>query len=72
MKAIKDVKINYDIEQQYFVTGMQDFNYLYSNSFEVLIELSCLKFVPETSLAKEWINNKQALLKFIEMVTNIN
>nr|XP_039260303.1 carboxypeptidase Z-like [Styela clava] len=46
--------------------GMQDFNYLYTNSFEILIELSCRKFLPAKELPREWINNKEALLKYIE------
>jgi len=52
---------------------MQDFNYLHSNTFEITIELSCCKY-PTTQdglLGKEWDNNKEALLTYMEMVNNI-
>ncbi|XP_060532890.1 carboxypeptidase D [Cylas formicarius] len=46
--------------------GMQDFNYVHSNCFEVTFELSCCKFPPAGTLPEEWRNNKEALLRFIE------
>jgi hypothetical protein len=47
--------------------GMQDFNYLATNCFEITLELSCMKF-PEASLLEEaWNDNKAALLNFMWM-----
>lgn len=50
--------------------GMQDFNYLNSNAFEITLELSCCKYpsAKEGALQKEWDNNKEALLAYMEMV----
>uniref|UniRef100_A0A6P7FUX0 Carboxypeptidase D n=1 Tax=Diabrotica virgifera virgifera TaxID=50390 RepID=A0A6P7FUX0_DIAVI len=46
--------------------GMQDFNYVHSNCFEVTFELSCCKFPLAKTLPQEWANNKEALLTFME------
>lgn len=43
--------------------GMQDFNYVHSNCFEITLELSCCKHVPVDNLAEEWRNNKEALIR---------
>jgi carboxypeptidase D len=53
--------------------GMQDFNYLHSNAFEITLELSCCKYpsASDGNLGKEWDNNKEALLNYMEMVNNI-
>merc|ERR1712203_86812 len=48
--------------------GMQDFNYLFSNCFELTIELSCCKYPPSEELQTQWNYNKEALLSFLEVV----
>lgn len=53
--------------------GMQDFNYLHSNDFEITIELSCCKYPSskDSYLGTEWDNNKEALLTYMEMVNKL-
>jgi len=48
--------------------GMQDFNYVHSNSFEITLELSCCKHPPASTLQNEWILNKESLLKYMEAI----
>lgn len=48
--------------------GMQDFNYLHSNCFEITIEMSCCKYPPASELPKEWDNNRDALINFMQQV----
>lgn len=45
--------------------GMQDFNYLASNDFEITVELGCSKYPPPSRLEKEWQDNKLALLNLL-------
>jgi len=46
--------------------GMEDFNYLHSNCFEITMELSCCKYPQSSQLANEWDLNKEPLLRFVE------
>jgi len=46
--------------------GMQDFNYVHANTFDITFELSCCKFPPKETLLAEWEANKDALWKYTE------
>ena len=51
--------------------GMQDYNYVHSNCFEITIEQGCKKFPEASELPKQWEENKRALIAYIDQV-NIN
>lgn len=48
--------------------GMQDYNYLHSNDFEITLEVGCTKFPNASDLPNYWLENREPLLRFIEMV----
>ncbi|KAG7299519.1 hypothetical protein JYU34_016482 [Plutella xylostella] len=45
--------------------GMQDFNYLATNAFEITLELGCEKFPAAEQLESEWERNREALIEFM-------
>ncbi len=47
--------------------GMQDYNYLHSNCFEITVEMACCKFPPGSSLPRLWEDHRNALIKFLSM-----
>lgn len=50
------------------VGGMQDWNYLNSNCFEITLELGCFKYPFTKDLPSYWDANKYALLVFMAQV----
>ncbi|KAI4887335.1 hypothetical protein NFI96_025827 [Prochilodus magdalenae] len=48
--------------------GMQDYNYVWAQCFELTLELSCCKFPPESELPGLWEANKPALLAYMQQV----
>eukprot|EP00066_Takifugu_rubripes_P017490 XP_011606756.1 PREDICTED: LOW QUALITY PROTEIN: carboxypeptidase D [Takifugu rubripes] len=48
--------------------GMQDWNYLNTNCFEVTIELGCVKYPNAMELPKYWEQNRRALVQFLHQV----
>ena len=48
--------------------GMQDYNYLSSNCFEITLELACCKYPDASKLEKLWQDHKPALIAFIKDV----
>ena len=50
------------------IGGMQDYNYIETNCFEITIEQDCYKFPLALQLPQIWEENRDALLAFIEEV----
>ncbi|CAD6187516.1 unnamed protein product [Caenorhabditis auriculariae] len=48
--------------------GMQDWNYLQTNCFEITVEMNCVKFPLENELWPLWNENKYALLNYISLI----
>ena len=46
--------------------GMQDYNYLADNCFEITLELGCDKFPAPEELPTYWNKNKKAMVRFLE------
>lgn len=52
--------------------GMQDWNYLHTNCFELTIEMGCTKFPNADRLPSYWQANKFSLLVFMGQVCGSN
>uniref|UniRef100_A0AAF5PMP8 Peptidase M14 domain-containing protein n=1 Tax=Wuchereria bancrofti TaxID=6293 RepID=A0AAF5PMP8_WUCBA len=50
--------------------GMQDWNYVFANCFELTIEMSCVKYSTDEQLKQIWDEHKFALISFIEKIHN--
>lgn len=48
--------------------GMQDYNYLHSNCFEITVEQGCFKFPYDSHLEDIWNENKRSLIEFMKQV----
>ena len=47
---------------------LKDFTYLFTNSLDISVGVSCCKYPVRFALFREWQNNKDSLLAFIEQV----
>lgn len=64
----KDTVLNYRIVVWLTQGGMQDWNYLNTNCFEVTIELGCDKYPWTSELRGYWEQNRRALLQYMHQV----
>ncbi|KJH42997.1 zinc carboxypeptidase [Dictyocaulus viviparus] len=47
--------------------GMQDWQYIHTNAFEITVEMGCFKFPTNDMLPKLWIEHQFSLLSYLEM-----
>ena len=48
--------------------GMQDYNYIHSNCFEITVEQGCQKWPKAAELPKFWTENRKPLLAYLDEV----
>ncbi|XP_055482127.1 carboxypeptidase M [Psammomys obesus] len=48
--------------------GMQDYNYIWAQCFEITLELSCCKYPREEKLPLFWNDNRASLIEYIKQV----
>lgn len=48
--------------------GMQDWSYLQGGTYELTLEVGCFKYPKAEKLAEFWMDNREALIKYIEQV----
>ncbi|XP_045409355.1 carboxypeptidase M isoform X3 [Lemur catta] len=48
--------------------GMQDYNYVWAQCFEITLELSCCKYPREEKLPSFWNSNKASLIEYMKQV----
>ncbi|KAK3865556.1 hypothetical protein Pcinc_028850 [Petrolisthes cinctipes] len=48
--------------------GMQDWNYINTNCFELTVEVACYKYPTANHLPRYWLDNRNSLLAFMEQV----
>lgn len=66
-----DESLDVELRHQHRFTslsgGMQDFNYVFTNCFEITLELSCCKYPSKSELPTEWRKNKKSLIEYMKM-----
>lgn len=49
----------------YLAGGMQDYNYVWNGVMELTLELGCCKYPTGDTLPEYWLDNKEAMLKYL-------
>lgn len=52
--------------------GMQDWNYLVAGCMELTLEIGCYKYPFERELPNYWLDNREALISFMEQVSEVS